>query len=81
VSHREIDRHSVIQQAAHARRGHRPAVCAAIFIEPGRDVRVPLTEPAGWNADPDPDGKAVLGYGDHLARVTWHVEVPYLFLY
>ena len=68
----EIDRHGVIQHAAHAGRRHCPSVRAAIFVKPGGHFRIALAEAAGRNADPDADGKAPLRNGDHLSRVARH---------
>src|SRR6516164_7190730 len=75
----EIDRYGVVQHAARPRWRHRPAVAAAVPVEPGGHFRVTLTETARWNGEPDADRKSLLGHRDHLARVAWHVDVPYLF--
>src|SRR6266446_541616 len=69
----EIDRHGVIQHAAHARWGDRPPVVTAILVEPCRDVGMPLAETARRNPEPDADRKAPLGHGDHLSRVARHL--------
>ena len=42
----EIDRDGIVQHAAGAGRRYRPAVGAAIPVEPFRDFRVALTKPA-----------------------------------
>ena len=46
----EVDRDGVIQHAARSRRRHRPSVRAAVLVEPGGDLRVPLTETRGGTA-------------------------------
>ena len=65
-------RESVIQHATGSRGGHRPAVRAAVLIEPSGDVRAPLAETARRNRDPDADGEAPFGDLDHLAWVARH---------
>ena len=52
---------------------------AAILVEPGSHLRMSLAQTLWPNADPDADGKAPLGRGDHVARVARHFCVPYLF--
>src|SRR5262249_50601633 len=60
----------VIEHTAHARRRHHPSIGAAVPVEPGSHLRVPLAETAGRNADPDADGKAALGHGDHFMGIS-----------
>src|ERR1700741_1366500 len=44
---REVDRNSVIEHAADAGRGHRPAIGGAVPIEPGGDLTVSRPRPPG----------------------------------
>jgi hypothetical protein len=68
----ETDRHRVVEHPARSGRGHRPAICAAILVEPGSHVGMPLAETFCWNAYPDSDREASLGHRDHVAWVTRH---------
>src|SRR5689334_16944248 len=77
----EIDRHGIVQHTAHTGRRHRPAVGAAILIEPGGHLFMASTKTARRHADPDPHRKAPLRRGDDFAWVAWHLEVLSLFLY
>src|SRR5262249_20049872 len=74
-----VDRHGVVQHPAHPGRCHRPAVGAAIFVEPGSHLSISLAEPIGRNTDPDADGESPFSHRDYFARVTWHPFVPHLF--
>ena len=68
----KVDRDGVIQNPAHPRRCHRPAIGAAVLIQPGRDLRMPLPKTFRWYGDPDAHGKSSFGCDDHFARVAWH---------
>ena len=59
-----VDRKGVIQHTARSRGRHRSAVRAAILVEPGGDLSVPLPETLWWNRDADADGKAPFGDRD-----------------
>ena len=58
---------------------HGPAVRAAILVEPGGHLRMPLAETLWRNADPDADREAPLCRRDHLAWVARQLNVPYIF--
>jgi len=40
---------------------------------------ITLAKTAGRNADPDADEEASLSHRDHIARVNWHLYLPFLF--
>jgi hypothetical protein len=46
----EVDRESVPQRAAHPRRRQRPAICAAIRVEPRPHLIEPAAKSFGWHA-------------------------------
>ena len=54
---REIDRDRVVQDPAYSRGRQRPAIRAAILVEPGGDLSMAPAETSGWNRKPDADGK------------------------
>src|SRR6266481_9357950 len=68
----EVDRHRVVENPAHPRRRHRPAVSAAVLVQPSGYLGIALTKTPWWNADPDANGEPALGNRDHVARVPWH---------
>src|ERR1700730_4924701 len=55
---REMDRNRIVENAARPRRCHRPAVRAAILIEPGGDSSVLLAETFRRDDDADEDKEA-----------------------
>jgi hypothetical protein len=69
----EVDRDRVVEDPAHPRRRHGSTIGTAVLVEPGRHLRMVLTETPWWNADPDADREAPLGRRDYVARVTWHL--------
>jgi hypothetical protein len=48
----EVDRDRIVEHPAHPGRCHRPAIRAAVLVEPSRYFGVALAEPAGRNTDP-----------------------------
>jgi len=54
---REIDRDRVVQDPPYSRGRQRPAIRAAILVEPGGDLSMAPAETSGWNRKPDADGK------------------------
>src|SRR3984893_9399867 len=75
----EVDRDRVVQHPAGPRRRHRPAVRAAILVEPYRHSSVLSAETFRRDGDVDADWEAPFGPRDQLARITRHRLVPYLF--
>jgi hypothetical protein len=73
----EINRDGVVQHAPRPGRRDRPAVGAAILIEPGCHFRIALAETAGRNADPDADRIAPLGRRDRFSRIAPHSPFPF----
>jgi hypothetical protein len=63
---------SLRSHPAHPRWRHRPAIGAAILVQPSVHLRKPLAKTAGRHRDLDANGEAPFGPGDHLARVTRH---------
>lgn len=61
----EMDGDGVVEHAAQPRRGHRPAVGAAIVVEPGLDAVEPGAEPVRRHRDPDAHRKTTFGLADH----------------
>jgi hypothetical protein len=51
----KVDRHGIIEHPAHPGRRHGPPVRAAILVEPGGYLSMPLAETLWRNADPDAD--------------------------
>jgi hypothetical protein len=51
----------IVEHAASSRGRHSPAVGAAVLVEPGGNLGMPLVETAGWYANSDTDGEAPLG--------------------
>jgi len=49
----EVDRDGVIQNPAHPRERHRPAIGAAVLVEPRGDLSMPPPETVRRYADPD----------------------------
>jgi hypothetical protein len=74
-----VDREGVIQHSAHPRRRHGPPVRAAVLVEPGSHLSMPVAKTLWRNADPDADGEVPFCDRDHLARVAWYLSVPLLF--
>ena len=72
----EVDRQGIIEHAASSRGRHSRAVGAAILVEPGCDLGMPLAETAWPNADPDADEEVPFSHGSHLARVAQHIVFP-----
>jgi hypothetical protein len=52
--------------------GQRTGTMISRMREIVSDLGVPLAETVWRNGDPDADGKAPFGFGDHLAGVAWH---------
>jgi hypothetical protein len=70
----KVDRDGVVKHPAHARWRHRPAIRAAILVQPGGDLSMAAPETLRRYCDPDAHRKSALGGGDHFARVAWHDE-------
>src|SRR6516164_1671216 len=68
----EVDRDRVIQHPPHPRGRHRPAIGAAVLVEPHGDLGMPPPETVRRYGDPDTHRKSPFGRGDHFARVAWH---------
>src|SRR5262249_44680289 len=73
---KEVDRDGVIKYPVHSGWCHRPAVSATVLVEPGGHLRMPLPQAAGWNANPDANGKTPLSHCDQFTRVTRHPKIP-----
>jgi hypothetical protein len=75
----EIDRNGVIQHAAH------PGGASSTSRPPRTSRRARRSSPYNAarnvrrNADPDADGKAPPGHGDHFAGIAGHSMVPFSF--
>src|SRR6516162_1559361 len=70
----EVDRDGVVEHPAHARWRHRPAIGAAVLIQPGSDLRMSLPKTFGRHGDPDAHGKSSFCGDDHFVRVAWYDE-------
>src|SRR5438552_5904275 len=68
----EVDRDRIVQHPARPRRRHRPAVRAAVLVEPGGHSSVLSAETFRRDGDADADWEAPFGPCDQRARIARH---------
>src|SRR6266568_9041599 len=72
----KMDRDRVIEHTAQPGGGHRPALGAAIIVEPRLQRVEPAAEPLRRHPDADPHRKPPLGLADHQSGAGRHANYP-----